>query len=68
MRYPLLSGLCLIAKETEQGVTFTLFIIFDNVTKYKEQSNYSINDSLVFPINRQVQSDSLSVLFISMFR
>ena len=25
----------------EQGVTITLFIIFDNVTKYKEQSDWS---------------------------
>ena len=28
----------LIAKETEQVVTITLFIIFDTVTKYKEVS------------------------------
>ena len=29
----------LIAKETEQGATITLFITSDNVTKYKEQSD-----------------------------
>ena len=31
VRYPVFSGLCLIAKETEQRVTITLFIIFNNV-------------------------------------
>ena len=30
---PSLLGLCLIAKEMEQEVTITLFIISDNVTK-----------------------------------
>ena len=29
MRYPVLSGLCLIAKETEQGVNITLFNMFN---------------------------------------
>ena len=35
MRYPVVSGLCLIAKETEQEVTMTLFYYLNiNVTKY----------------------------------
>ena len=38
MRYPVVSGLCLIAKETEQEVTMTLFYYLNiNVTKFKEQ-------------------------------
>ena len=30
-----------MAKEKEQGVTITLFITKDNVTKYTEQSDWS---------------------------
>ena len=39
--YSFVQGLCLMAKEKEQGVTITLFITKDNVTKYTEQSDWS---------------------------
>ena len=50
MRYPVLSGLCLVAKETEQGVTITM------LTVYKQ-----FGDEHVLGIERAVMSCLSSV-------
>ena len=38
VKCPVLLEHCLVAKEMEQEVIITLFIIFDNVAKFKEQA------------------------------
>ena len=68
VRYPVISRLCLITKETKKAVSITLFIIFDNVTKYKEQSDKSYYLGVYSTCssrrsNQPVQVEGLSFLF-----
>ena len=42
MRYPFVQGLCLMAKEMEQGITITLFLSKINVTKYTKYKLYLV--------------------------